>query len=283
MVLIFIIYSIGSNFNVLNYVYEYEFVHWIKSGGYGKVFLARSVLRKDYLVAVKKIDISSQSTDEIYNISREALYLQSFQHKNIVKYINSFIYDNHFYTIMDYAYGGELVNYLSDQKILSELDCKRIFKQIHDAVKYIHSRNVIHRDLKPNNILFLDEKFENVVLIDFGISGYNSGNIKETIKAWTTKFIPPELAAGLSYSSSPKFDVWALGVILYYMLFGQYPFDANKDSDIVNKIIKENHKFPSNIVISKSGYNLINGLLEKNADLRIGIVDQMFEDWYSAT
>ncbi len=189
---------LGSGFNVLNYVYEYEFVRWIKSGGYGKVFLGKHLLKKDYYVAIKKIETSNLSTDEIYNISREALYLQSFQHKNIIKYINSYIYDNHFYTVMDFAAGGELVGYLSEHKILSESDCKRIFKQVHDAVKYIHSRNVIHRDLKPNNILFLDEKYENVVLIDFGISGYSSGNIKEEIKAWTTKFIPPELASGLT-------------------------------------------------------------------------------------
>lgn len=238
------------------------------------------MLKKDFHVAIKKIDISNLSTDEIYNISREAMYLQSFQHKNIIKYINSYIYENHFYTIMDMAYGGELVTYLTEKNVLSEMECKRIFKQIHDAVKYIHSRNVIHRDLKPNNILFLDVNRENVVLIDFGISGYNSGNIKESIKAWTTKFIPPELAAGLSYSSSPKFDVWALGVILFQMLFGQYPFDATKDSEIITKIMRENHKYPSNITISKSGYKLIDGLLEKNQQLRIGITDVLFDEWY---
>ncbi len=128
--------------------------------------------------------------------------------------------------------------------------------------------------------MFLDAKRENVVLIDFGISGYNSGNVKETVKAGTTKFIPPELAAGLTYSSSPKFDIWALGVILYSMLFGVFPFEAAKDSDIVNKIIKENHKFPNNITISKTGYALINGLLEKNSALRLELNDPLFQEWY---
>ena len=273
----------GSSFNVLNYIYEYEMVKWIKAGGYGKVYLGKHVLKKDKYAAIKKNDISNLTTDEIYSISREALYLQSFTHKNIIRYINSYSYENHFFTVMDWAQGGELVNYLSEQKLLSEKESKRIFRQIHDAVKYIHSRNVIHRDLKPNNILFLDTDREHVVLIDFGISGYNSGNVKETIKAGTTKFIPPELAAGLTYSSSPKFDIWALGVILYSMLFGNFPFDAPKDSEIINKIIKENHKFPSNILISKSGYNLINGLLEKNSTLRIELNDPLFNEWYEDT
>lgn len=273
--------SDGSPFSIYNYVYEYEFVKWVKSGGYGKVYLAKHVLKPDYLVAIKKIDISSLTSDEIYNISREALYLESFKHKNIIKFINSFIYDNHFYTVMEYARGGELNIYLSEKRYLSESESKRIFKQLHDAVKYIHSKNVIHRDLKPNNILFLDENRECVSLIDFGISGFYSGNIKETIKAGTTKFISPEIASGMTYSSSPKMDVWSLGVILYLMLFGQFPFDANKDSDILNKIIKEPHKFPNNISISKIGYNLLNGLLEKNQHFRIEITDPLFEEWYN--
>jgi len=65
---------------------------------------------------------------------------------------------------MDYAVGGELGNYMKDKHHLSESDAMRIFKQVHDAVRYIHSRNVIHRDIKPNNILFLDEAKENVIV-----------------------------------------------------------------------------------------------------------------------
>ena len=72
-----------------------------------------------------------------------------------------------------------------------------------------------------------------------------------------------QLASGLTYNSSTKIDIWALGVILWVMLFGSYPFDAKNDSDVLDKIIKEPHKFPNSIGISKSCTNLINGLLEK--------------------
>lgn len=65
---------------------------------------------------------------------------------------------------MQCAIGGELNTYLEKEKYISEFEARRIFKQLHEAVKYIHSRNVVHRDLKPNNILFLDEKRENVVV-----------------------------------------------------------------------------------------------------------------------
>ncbi len=206
--------------------------------------------------------------------------MESFKHKNIIKLINSYIYEHNFYTVMEYAKGGELNSNLQNKNVYSENECKKLFKQMHEAVKYIHARNVIHRDLKPNNILYMDKNYEHIVIIDFGISGYNSGNIKESVKAGTPKFLAPELAAGLNYNSSPKLDVWALGIILYLMLFGSFPFDGNKDSEVLNKIVKENLKFPSNIKISKAGCKLLNALLEKDQGLRVDLTSELFDEWY---
>lgn len=118
-------------------------------------------------MAIKKQDISFLTSEEIYNISREGLYLQSFKHKNIIKFINSYVYENQFYTVMQCAKGGELTHYLDEKKILSEFEARRVFKQLHDAVKYMHTKNIVHRDLKPNNVLFLDEARENLVVNNF--------------------------------------------------------------------------------------------------------------------
>jgi calcium/calmodulin-dependent protein kinase I len=115
-------------------------------------------------MAIKKTDLTNLEQEECYNIHREALYLESFKHKNIIKFTHSFTYENEFYNVMEYAKGGELGAYISEKGVLSEKAAKKIFLQLHEAVKYIHSKNVIHRDLKPNNILFLDEKKENVVV-----------------------------------------------------------------------------------------------------------------------
>lgn len=109
--------------------------------------------------------MSQLTAEEIYNISREAILLESLKHRNIIKFINSFTYENEFYTVMQYARGGELGHYLRRKQILSEWESRRIFKQLHEAVRYIHSRNVVHRDLKPNNILFLDVELENLVVL----------------------------------------------------------------------------------------------------------------------
>jgi serine/threonine protein kinase len=90
--------------------------------------------------------------------------MESFKHKNIIRCLNSYVYENKFYTVMDCALGGELGKYIEKHKTLKEADAMRIFRQVHDAVKYIHSRSVIHRDIKPNNLLFIDEKCENIVV-----------------------------------------------------------------------------------------------------------------------
>ena len=161
----------GSMFDLVNYLNEYEFIRWIKSGGYGKIYSgnvflnisALNVINREYC-AIKKIDISNLQNDEIYNIYREALYLESFRHKNIVKFYHSFIYENNFYTVMELGRGGELSAYIDEKKYINEKTAKKLFQQIHDAVIYIHSKSVVHRDLKPNNILFLDEKKENLIV-----------------------------------------------------------------------------------------------------------------------
>ena len=274
----------NSSFQDSNHYYQYEFVQWIKSGGYGQVCLAKKVITgKEY--AIKQIDTSDFSTEEIYNISRENLILRTMNHKNVIKLYDSFTYDKKFYTVMDYARGGELTLILEGKEgnkknRLNESECKKIFKQIYDGVCYIHERNIIHRDLKPNNILFLDEEKTHVVIIDFGISGFSNGNNREKIKAGTTMFLAPETACGKEYCSNRKLDIWALGIILFRMIEGVYPFDGKNSKEVVNNIMKKNLEFNKKIKISKPMKNLIGGMLEKNHRFRIDDDSELFNKWF---
>ena len=93
---------------------------------------------------------------------------------------------------MDYAKGGELTNVVKENG-LDENMCKFYFKQIYSAIQFMHSKNIVHRDIKLNNILFLDEDKKNIVLIDFGISGCSNGNNSDVIKAGTINYMPPEM------------------------------------------------------------------------------------------
>ena len=269
----------GSNFNVINYVNQFQIIKPIKSGGYGEVLLAKNIITNN-LVSIKKIDLQGFSTDDLYNISREALYLSSLIHKNIIKMYCSYTYNNCLYNVMDFAEGGELTQLINSSENISEKKIKDIFKQIQEGVKFIHGKNVIHRDLKPNNILFLDKEKNHVVIIDFGISGISNGLNREIIKAGTFKFLSPEILCRENFSSSSKIDIWALGVILYLMNFKKYPFEGNNEKEIFDKIENEDIKFPKEIKIKKSLVNLFKGMFEKNPKRRIDINDKLFDLWF---
>lgn len=274
----------NSSFQDSNHYFQYEFIEWIKSGGYGQVFLAKKIItEKEY--AIKQIDTSNFSTEEVYNISRENLILRTMNHKNVIKLYDSFTYDKKFFTVMDYARGGELSLLLEQRKNkkLSEAECKKIFKQIYDAVCYIHERNIIHRDLKPNNILFLDKEKTHVVIIDFGISGFSNGNNRERIKAGTTMFLAPETACGNEFGSNRKLDIWALGIILYRMIQGVYPFDGKNSKEILNNILKKKLEFNKKIKVSLHLKKLIEGMLEKNHRFRIDDDSDLFKNWFEFT
>ena len=241
------------------------------------------ITEKEY--AIKQIDTSNFSTEEVYNISRENLILRTMNHKNVIKLYDSFTYDKKFFTVMDYARGGELSLLLEQRKNkkLSEAECKKIFKQIYDAVCYIHERNIIHRDLKPNNILFLDKEKTHVVIIDFGISGFSNGNNRERIKAGTTMFLAPETACGNEFGSNRKLDIWALGIILYRMIQGVYPFDGKNSKEILNNILKKKLEFNKKIKVSLHLKKLIEGMLEKNHRFRIDDDSDLFKNWFEFT
>ena len=272
----------SSSFKSSNHFNQYQFIRWIKSGGYGQVFLANHVYtKKEY--AIKQINTTGFSNEDLYNISREHLILRSMIHKNVIRCYDSFAHDNKFYTVMDFAEGGELSVLLKDKGILPESEAKTIFKQIYDAVCYIHGQNIIHRDLKPNNILFLDKEKTHIVIIDFGISGMANGNQREKIKAGTTSFLPPEIASGEEYSSNPKIDIWALGIILYLMVQGCYPFEGKTTKDIIKSILRDKLEFNKKIKISAPLKTLIGGMLEKNYRFRIDDDTDLFDKWFNYT
>ena len=277
--IIFFTFDSGS-FKSSNHFNQYKFIRWIKSGGYGQVFLSKHVYTNNEY-AIKQIDTSEFSSEDLYNISRENLILRSMIHKNVIRCYNSFAHDNKFFTVMDFAEGGELTYLLKDKGALNEDEAKKIFKQIYEAVCYIHSRNIIHRDLKPNNILFLDKERTHIVIIDFGISGMSNGNQKEKIKAGTTRFLPPEIVGSDEFSSNQKIDIWALGVILYLMVQGCYPFNGKNTKEIVKSILKDNIEFNKKIKISNALKNLIGGMLEKNYRFRIDDDSDLFNKWFN--
>ena len=271
--------SIDEKFSDKNFINEYEKIKYIKKGGFGEIYLAKHTLTNK-IFAIKKTNLENFGLSSLYTITRESFLLDTFKHKNIIKIYNSYFTNNNLYIVMEYAKGGELFSVIKENG-LDENQCKFYFMQIYSAIQYIHSKNVIHRDLKPNNILFLDEEKTKIVLIDFGISGISNGNNHDVIKAGTIRYMPPEMCENNNFSSNVKIDMWALGIILYLLFYGKFPFDGKNLDQIIDKIIKQPLIIPKKRKISETLFQLLNGLLQKNPDKRIDTSSDLFEDWFS--
>ena len=268
----------NKEFNNINYYYEYKIIKPIKSGGFAQVLLGEHVLTHN-LVAIKKTDIKNFSTEEIYNLSREGRLISNLIHPNIIKIYSFYTYENYLYNVMEYAKGGELTQLINSKDEIPETRIKDIFKQIYKAVQYIHNKNIIHRDLKTNNIVFLDEEKTHVAIIDFGISSTSCGG--DVLKAGTLKYLSPEILNGETFKNSNKIDMWALGIILYLLYFKKFPYDGKNFSEIKKRIFYEPVFYPKNVKIRKSLINLIDKLLDKDYTTRISCSDEAFSEYFN--
>lgn len=148
---------------------------------------------------------------------------------------------------MEYLSGGDLQEYIlkKEGQKCSEKEAQHIFRQIVNAIYYCHFQNIIHRDLKLQNILIEDQEQLKVKVCDFGIAGMCIQSLNDPTLAGSPKYISPEV---LLYNSSanPSMDIWALGVILFRMVYGVYPFEAGTIKELFEKIKKGTFTFPQN-------------------------------------
>ncbi|CAG9333526.1 unnamed protein product [Blepharisma stoltei] len=205
--------------------------------------------------------------------------LKFLDHPNIIRAYEFFEDSEEFYIVMEHCRGGELFEALVKWKRFKESDAAMIMKQLFSCLSYMHSKNIAHRDLKLENILF-DEKSEGlgIKLIDFGAAGYFSKNQELTGSFGTPYYIAPEVLVG---GYTEKCDLWSAGVIMYILLTGKPPFDGTTEEEILNSI--KQMKYNSNSTeafqkLSEEAKDLINRLLTPEKD-RINARDALEHDW----
>ena len=284
----------GNAFDVNNILEEFTVIEPLGKGGFGSVHKAQNK-ENGMLVAIKYIDITEYSisfnlilvfrasrVDEIY---KETQALQKLTHPNIVKLYHTFPLKNSMVLIMEYVSGGELAAYvqtrIKDGYGLTEAETKEIFTQLVDAVSYCHNRFVIHRDLKPENLLLADLEKLTIKLIDFGIAGSNYGKSKDPTTAGSLYVSAPEALQAQRANAEPAIDIWAMGIILYFMLYGVFPFRGSTEKEVIGNILKKEVEFSEGRKrISKSCRNLILGLLKKNPKERMKMDDIYANEWF---
>eukprot|EP00931_Biecheleriopsis_adriatica_P087195 TRINITY_DN61698_c0_g1_i1.p1 TRINITY_DN61698_c0_g1~~TRINITY_DN61698_c0_g1_i1.p1 ORF type:complete len:576 (+),score=145.75 TRINITY_DN61698_c0_g1_i1:93-1820(+) len=266
---------------------KYQIQHVLGSGTFGevrqvtllsdpKVVRAVKVIEQGYKEAAE--DSDGWGADNIFQ--REVELLQAVQHKNIVQFWDVYE-DKHFlYVVMDLCRGGEVFARIVELRVFTEVDASRIAAQMIAALEYIHGRSIMHRDIKAENFLLTDKTSTAVVkMIDFGMAArFEHGQMFHDM-CGSPHYLAPELI-GQKYSY--QVDMWALGILMYLMLFGKYPFDGSDIREIMLKILNGNISFrrkSSSPPLSNLALHMMQSCLEVKPRKRLSAEEAMSHPW----
>lgn len=251
----------------------YELEQTIGKGNFAVVKLATHVVTNTK-VAIKIIDKSKLDEDNLKKIFREIQILMKLRHPHIIRLYQVMETEKMIYLVTEYASGGEIFDFLVQTERLSELDACKIFHQIVAAVSYCHSRKVVHRDLKAENLL-LDANM-NIKLADFGFSNNFESGKKLCTWCGSPPYAAPELFQGVQYDG-PKADIWSLGVVLYVLVCGSLPFDGQTLYVLKNKVISGKFRIP--YFMSADCEQLIRQMLLLDPERRLSIKQIRTHRW----
>ena len=214
----------------------YNFIQELGHGSYGHVIRVQNITT-GHIYACKKMN--KRQIKNKQRFKTEIDLLRATDHPNIIKLYDIYEDSVFIYLIMEECTGGEFFDRLAKRakqnKMYTERDAAKIFKQIAQAVNYLHAHGVCHRDLKPENILFSTiAEDSQVKLIDFGLSKIFNGEDNEMKgSVGTTFYMAPEV---INDKYNEKCDIWSCGVILYILLSGNVPFNGRDEREITQKI-----------------------------------------------
>ena len=257
---------------------RYEVVQHIGQGGMADVFLAIDTILNRH-VAIKILR-SDQSIDaiSILRFEREAQAATTLAHPNIVEIYDVGEYKNHHYIVMEYVAGKTLKKVIRDRAPLLNLEAVDTMKQLTSAVAEAHKRGIIHRDIKPQNVIVKSDG--SLKILDFGIATAKaSAQLTQANNVMgSVHYLAPELAKG--EPASPQSDIYALGIVFYEMLTGDVPFKADQAVQIALQHMRE--PMPSvrkaNPNVPQSVENIIIRATAKNPKLRYQSCDEMLKD-----
>ena len=285
----------------------YKYGRLIGQGAFGKVNLGLNILT-GRIVAVKSFDKNNSELtgDNMKKIKYETDLMKKLNHPNITKILEMFEDEKYFLIIMEYINGGNLFSFVKKRRKLSEKTAKFLFRQIILGIKYIHEQNIVHRDIKLENLLI--DLNNNVKICDFGIGRkITSKNQLLFDQCGTLMYMAPEILLSTKEKGYEGFpvDIWSAGISLYIMLSGTLPFnyknkkngeeenEENEDeeesiSDKSKKNDDDNFELQYSIVykepkhiekISDEARDLLKGLLNKDPKKRLTCEQILNHPW----
>ena len=192
-------------------------------------------------------------------------------HKHVVKFHRHFNDENYVYLLLDLCGNTTLRDVLKVRKRLTELEVKYYVRQITEGLVYLKEQNVIHRDLKLGN-LFIDDNMQ-IKIGDFGLCAQLKTNLERRKSLLgTPNYIAPEVLDDAKYKGhSFEVDTWALGVIIYMLLYGRPPFECKETAKTYSKIRLNDFTIPSEPKVSEDAKSLIHTLLVGNPSCRLSL------------
>ncbi|XP_047988215.1 serine/threonine-protein kinase fused isoform X2 [Leguminivora glycinivorella] len=236
---------------------NYDIISFVGEGSFGRVFKAKNK-ETDVVVALKVIRKKGRSSKDLKNLRQECDIQRTLEHPNIIRMIDSFDTESELVVVTEYA-EKELHSILAKEGCLNEEQVKKITWDLVSALYYLHSHRVLHRDLKPQNVLL--DSSGCAKLCDFGLARImtNSTHILTSIKG-TPLYMAPELIDEKPYDHQA--DLWSLGCIVYELMAGQPPFCTMSILQLVRMIRHKPVQWPS--FISKEARSFLQGLLHKD-------------------
>ncbi len=265
---------------VLRYFGDYELLRELARGGMGVVYQARQT-NLNRIVAVKLI-LAGQFAheEEIQRFRREAESAAQLDHPHIVPVFETGAVDGQYFLSMGFVDGQSLAQRIA-QGPLDPRDAAALLKILADAIAYAHAKKIIHRDLKPGNVLLDSGGVPHIT--DFGLAKTleEDSDLTSTGRVMgTPSYMPPEQALGQTQLIGPRSDVYSLGAILYCLLTGKPPFQADSVVDTLKQVVDRE---PRSISTLRRGVpidleTICTKCLEKNPDNRYQSADELSAD-----
>ena len=257
---------------------KYDFIrdkNPLGKGAFGEVWkVTHENSKKVYCIKMMtKRDIFEQKL--INQINKEIGIMYNINHPYSVKLYNHFEDNEKLYLIMELASNGNLYNFIqNNKKIKTKEMIKKIIIQVIEIIKYLHSLDIIYRDIKPENIL-LDKDY-NVKLCDYGWASYLSKGQFCSAYCGTPEYVSPEVIKKYPYNE--KVDIWGIGVLIFELVFGYPPFTSNFNEDRFNNIKEGKINWPKDLNDMELK-DLIEKILKVNPKDRISLDEIEKHQW----